>query len=173
MTGDNKGFTIVEMLIVVLMFSIIMGTVTSVFASALKLQKYNLSNQQLLSQTSYAMEYMSRALRMARKDDGTCGFSGQNYRTSDGNRKIEFLNYRGDCQSFYLSGGQLMVDSDTMPLTSNDFIVNQLRFFVSGDIASDSEQPKVKINIEIEGDILGDTPKIKIQTSVSQRRLDI
>ena len=71
-----RAFTLIEMLIAVVIFSIIIGAATGVFVSAIQLQKYNLAYQQLLDQTSYAMEYMSRAIRMAKRNEGpVCSFS--------------------------------------------------------------------------------------------------
>ena len=86
--NKNKAFTLIEMLVAALIFSIVIGAATGVFVSAIKLQRYNLAHQQLLSQVSYAVEYMDRAIRMAIKDDGFCGFASQSYKVSDGNQKI-------------------------------------------------------------------------------------
>ena len=69
MIGNNKGFTLVEMLVSFAIFSIVIGISTGVFASMIKSQKYSLDTNQLLNQTSYFVEYMSRAIRMAVKDD--------------------------------------------------------------------------------------------------------
>ena len=179
----NRGFTLIEMMVAVLIFSIVVGVVIGVFVSALQVQRYNLAYQQLLDQTSYAMECMGRAIRMAVKDDGTCGFSGYNYRVSSGNTKIEFQNYEGDCQEFYLDTSvdpnQLAASkgadfSDT-PLTSNNFNVTSLNFETIGELGSefsDDVQPRVTIFMEIQGEGAGPQPKITIQTTISQRNLD-
>ena len=179
----NKGFTLIEMMVAVLIFSIVVGAVIGVFVSALQVQRYNLAYQQLLDQTSYAMEYMGRAIRMAVKDDGTCGFSGYNYRVSNGNTKIEFQNYKGDCQEFYLDTSvdpnQLATSKGAdyldIPLTSNNFNVTSLNFRITGAPGSefsDDLQPRVTIFMEIQGEGAGPQPKITIQTTISQRNLD-
>lgn len=186
MTGNkryvkmNKGFTLVEMLVVVLIFSIIVGVATGVFASAIKIQRYNLVHHQLLNQVGYAMEYISRAMRMAQKDDGTCGFSGQNYRVSDSNRKIEFRNYLGEeCQEFYwdTATNQLMADrtgyAAPVALTSNDFEITVFNFNLTGQSDSDYLQPRVTLFIELQGKGSGYQPLVRIQTTISQRNLDI
>jgi prepilin-type N-terminal cleavage/methylation domain-containing protein len=176
----NKAFSIIELLVVVLIFSIVIGAAVGVFVSAVKIQRYNLSQQQLLNQVGYAMEYMDRAIRMARTDgtDGiNCGFSGQNYRVTLGGQKIEFQNYKGECQEFYLNGSNIRAskgaDYSDVLLTSDDFTVNFLRFNVIGASGADNIQPKVTIIMEIEGEIMGSDPKMRIQTTVSQRNLDI
>ena len=165
----NKGFTLVEMLVAILIFSIIIGAATGVFASAIKLQRYSLAHQQLLDQTSYAMEYMSRAIRMAQKDDGSC-FGTSNYNTSSG---IGFKAYDGQCWKFFLENGQLKISKNDTPyeLTSENFNVNSFDVTVSGD--ESDKQPKVTIFMEIEGQGAAPQPKLKIQTTVSQSNLNI
>ncbi len=177
----NKGFTLIELLVTAVIFSIVIGAATGVFASAIKLQRYNLAHQQLLSQVSYAIEYMDRAIRMAKKDDGFCGFAGQNYKVSDGNRKIEFRNYKGDCQEFHLdtSINQLVASKGSyfsnIPLTSDDFEfeIISFNFQLSGDNPGDNAQPMVTVSMDIKGRGSGQQPRIKIQTTISQRNLDM
>lgn len=178
--NKNKGLTLIEVLVTSLIFSIVIGAATGIFVSAIKLQRYNLAHQQLLSQVSYAMEYMDRAIRMAVRDDGLCGFAGQNYRVSDGNRKIEFKNYQGNCQEFYLDTSvdpnQLAAsrapDFSDIPLTSNNFDLSSLQFSVSGDSPGDNIQPMITVFMDIRANGPGQQPRIKIQTTISQRNLD-
>ena len=180
--NKNKGFTLIEIIVTALIFSIVIGAATRVFVSAIKLQRYNLAHQQLLSQVGYAMEFMDRAIRMAVKDDnGDCISAGQNYEVSDGNRKIEFKNYEGNCQEFYLDtsvdSNKLVASKDTdfsdIPLTSEDFKVNSLQFNVSGDIPGDNIQPMITVFMDIKAEGSGQQPGIKIQTTISQRNLDL
>jgi len=177
--NKNNGFTLIEMLVAALIFSIAIGSIMGVFVSAIKLQKYNLVHQQLLSQVSYAMEYMERTIRMAVKDDNTCGFAGQNYKASDGNRKIEFKNYKGECQEFFLdvNDNQLKAYNRTdfdsaLALTSDDFEVTNFSINVIGD-SLDNLQPMVTLFMEIKAKGSGQQPEITIQTTVSQRNLDL
>lgn len=187
---NNKGFSLIELLVVVVIFTIIMGSVIGVFVSAVKIQKYNLSHQQLLNQVSYAMEYMERAIRMAVKDDGTCGFANQNYRVTSpagSNTKIEFRRYMRmqggnpvyECQEFYLDTNLLTSKNDDiystpLPMISDEYKVTFLKFNVIGeDDPPDTDQPRITIVMEIEGEILGPDPKMRLQTTVSQRNLDM
>jgi len=180
----NRGFTLVEMMVTVLIFSIVVGVTIGVFVSAIRIQRYNLAYQQLLDQTSYAMEYMSRAIRMAVKDDGTCGFSGYNYDNSPDETRLEFKSYNPDygCQEFSLKEGRLKVENKGVGdflindfLTSDDFDVTSLNFKLSGAPGSergDNLQPRVTIFMEIQGKGAKLQPKITMQTTISQRNLD-
>lgn len=180
----NRGFTLVEMMVTVLIFSIVVGAVIGIFVSTIRVQRYNLVYQQLLDQTSYAMEYMSRAIRMAVKDDGVgCISSGLNYYQSAPSR-IKFVNYDGKCQEFSREWNstkevyQLKVEFDSggkIPLTSDDFDVTSLNFEVTGAPGSehgDNVQPRVTIFMEIQGKGSKLQPKITMQTTISQRNLD-
>jgi len=172
----NKSFTIIEMLVVISVFFITVGAVSGIFTTAIKLQRYNLTYQQLLDQTSYAMEYMSRAIRMAQKDkSGNCtGISNLNYRVE--NNSIKFLTYHNpsQCWRFYLDDGvkRLKVDqnNNSYDLISENFEVNDFRVSVSGD--KSGEQPKVEIFMEVKAKGSGNQPTLKIKTTVSQRNLN-
>ncbi len=177
----NRGFTLIEMLITVVIFSIVIGTATGVFVSAIRLQKYNLAYQQLLDQTSYAMEYMGRAIRMAKR--GGCIIGSNYYEGVDQGtgHSIKFATYHNECWGFFLedSTKRLKVWKETGEgegeyyLTSDDFDVTSFNVVVSGDEIDDDLQPRVTIFMEIQGRGSGYQPKMKIQTTISQRDLDV
>ena len=176
----SKGYTLIELLIAVLIFSLISGAAFGVFALAIRVQKYSLASQQLLDQASYAMEYMGRATRMARKNDGTCPTIGDtNYGGNGVKTQLKFRSYSSErgCQEFSLEDGQLKTNDGVIgsltPLISDDFEVTSLNFNISGDQPGDNSQPKVTIYMEIKGKNMNPLPGIKIQTTVSQRNLDI
>lgn len=175
----NKGFTIVELLVTSVIFALVFGSAIGIFVQAIRLQKYNLSHQELLNQTSYAVEYISRALRMAQRDDGTCGFAGQNYNITDSGARISFRNKNGVCQSFYWhrTNSQLYVSgggfSSDLPLTSDSYELVDLRFIKYGDSSGDNLQPRATFFMKIRDKNLKDKPQVIIQTTVSQRNLDI
>lgn len=180
----KKGFTLVEMLVVIGLFSLIGGSIVALFVSGISSQRKILATQELLDQTSYVLEFMGRALRMAKKDDVggkvNC-LSGDkvNYELTRGNQGIKFRNYKDECQEFYLEGDRLMEArkkgdeaTTTLPLTSSALKVNSLKFHLSGAGQGDNLQPRVTIFLEISGRGKN-PPTIKIQTTISQRDLDV
>jgi len=169
--NNKKAFTLVELLVAVAIFAIIGGIASGVFISALRAQRKSLAYQELLSQTSYLMEYMSRALRMARKDiTGTCIDAMLNYKIIDSG--IAFMNYKGECQKFYLMGSQLKEEKAGVisDLTSGDLQVANFNINLIGQTQTDDLQPRATLFLEIQGK---EQSKIKIQTMVSQRKLDV
>ena len=172
-TKENhcRGFTLVEMLVAMTIFSIAVSIATALLVSTFQLYQYNSQYQSLLNQTSYAAEYMSRALRMA-ANSNACGFNG-NYEVS-GDSSIKFFNSNdGKCWKFYLDRGVLRVDIDGNSynlISPEKFNVNNFKI----DVNNNSGQPRVTFYLDVraKSNTLVSKPKIKIQTTVSQRNLN-
>jgi len=174
----NKGFTLVEMLVVIAIFSVITGAAVSIFISTIRIQRYSLTSQQLLDQTSYALEYMTRFIRMASKDsDGSClSITKSNYQITQSGYGLKFENYKGECQEFYLEEGQLYeeIDGDEgISLTSDGLDITDFQVYLSGQLQTDNYQPRVTIFLKAEGKGMVSNPKIRLQTTISQRDIDI
>lgn len=181
----QKGFTLIELITAMLIFSIAAGAITGILISAIKQQKIILTNQLIFDQISYTLEYMSRALRMAAKDfNGDCVGSHLNYETtSSGQGGIKFINslYNNKCQEFYLSDeGEIMYNYDissgsgAISLTSKNKIkITKFKVNISGQAPNDNIQPLVTIFLEMESPYIKEATKFKVQTSISQRIIDI
>lgn len=65
---NSKGFTFIELVVVMAIFLFIIGAAIIIFISIIENQRNILSEIQLLNQASYAEEYMSKALRMAKRE---------------------------------------------------------------------------------------------------------
>ena len=177
MNGD-KGFTIIEMLVAVTIFTLVFGAATGVFVSSLRAQRQSLAYQELLDQTSYLMEYMSRAIRMAKKDDIEIGgvslncLSGDKVNYEFSGQCLKFRNYKNECQQFCLNDTRLKETKagDENYLTAEDLNVENFNVTLDGETQTDNFQPTVAISLEIEGK---EQARIKIQTTISQRDLDI
>jgi len=168
MTG-NKGFTLIEMLVAIAIFVFTVASVSGVFVTALKAQRRSIAYQQLLDQSSYLMEYMSRSIRMAKKDiSGSCtGTAKLNYEFSG--QCLKLRNYKDLCQQFCLDGSRMKNEKGEY-LTSDSLNVSSFSVTLSGATQNDDIQPMTIISIDIQGK---DDAAIKIQTSVSQRNLDV
>jgi len=183
---QNRGFTLIEMLVAMSVFVIVIGIVLGIFISGIQQQRRALANQVLLDQTSYALEFMSRALRMAGKQldspSPSCLSRGNNYGIV--NARLRFINTLegNDCQEFYLENEQLKYQKQAnlgspppaMELTSPKLKVTSLRFHLSGESQADNLQPRITIFLDIESKgIIQRPPFLKIQTTLSQRKIDV
>jgi prepilin-type N-terminal cleavage/methylation domain-containing protein len=179
MIKNGTGFTLIEVLVGMTIFSLLLGAIVGVFATAVKLQRKSFAEQEIINQLSFATEYMSRALRMAKRDDrGSCLSSvGLSYENSGGRQSaVKFINHleNDECQEFFLERQQLMYrrgSKSPLPLTSPGLKIEDLRFKLSGASQSDQLQPRLTVSLTAKS---GDSAhSLKLQTTVSQRNLDI
>ena len=168
---NNKGFTLIEMVVAVAVFSLLVSVSTGILLSSLKAQRQSLATQEVLDQTSYLMEYMSRSLRMAKKDlAGTCtGTAKLNYAFTG--QCIKFINYHNECQQFCLDGTRIRNEAGVY-LTSSNLNVSFFGVNLSGQYQppADTLQPRLTISLIIQGK---EQSMIKIQTTISQRNPDV
>lgn len=176
--NSQQGFTLLELVTSMAIFLIIMGTVSGIFASILRNQRRVLSKQLIMSNTSYALEYMGRALRMAKKDtpsNQSClSETGLNYENPDDNQ-IKFLTHDEKCVTFKLENDQIKGvnvngEGKTLAFTSDDLNIQKLKFTLNGQSQENNLQPTITIFFRVE------TPgghTFSTQTTITQRNLDV
>ncbi len=182
---SGGGFTLIEMLVAMAIFSTVMGIITGIFITGIRQQKMALDSQIVLDQTSYTLEYMSRALRFAKKQldgDPVClSGSDLNVETTRGGSGIKFINHLqdDDCQEFFLENNQIKYrrkigqpEENSLPLTSVKLEVASFKFDLAGEWQTDDLQPRITIFSEIKSAGASGQSQ-KIQTSISQRNLDV
>lgn len=174
----TKGFTLLEILIAITLFSIVVVGFLNLFTSAFRYQKESLNSAYLLNTASFLSEYLSRALRVAQKESSfppTClSQYGLNYEIIGGGEGIRFINSQGECQSFFLENNTLMIQKGGIfqPLTPSNLRVENLKFEIVGEAQDDFSQPKVTFILKLK--LIGDSSQaLNFQTTISQRDLDI
>lgn len=182
--NKNKSFTLVEIMVSITIFGLVFGMISTMFASAIKAQRKSLITQDLLSQTSYSMEYMGRHLRMAKEQQGglpalCLSQDGLSYETTT--TGIKFVSYEDPscCWQFYLDGDRLKrqisscssKNSDSF-LTSANFSVERFKINL---IEGAGEQPRITFSLRMKGkgERPEEQPVIEIQTTISQRNLNV
>ena len=171
------GFSLIEVLSSIAILLIIIGIVSTIFLISTQAQRKILVSQELLNSTAHTVEYMSRALRMAKKDlDGVCILAGTNYKDTD-RGGVRFINHRDECQEFFLKNGRLKEERDGREqfLTPTGLEIVSWDLYLSGQCEGDNYQPRVTFSFKIKGE--GPRPELrpemKIQTTISQRSLDL
>jgi prepilin-type N-terminal cleavage/methylation domain-containing protein len=193
---SNNGYTIIELMVVLAIFFVIVGITVDIFISVLQQQKRILAEQELLNQGSYAIEYISRALKMAVKDPtGAClGAPGAVYQlthclngTLTACNGVKFINQSDSnaCQEFFLDEAvspanpplrEIKNGATAQNLLAIAFTVKYGRFILNGDktlhtaTASDTVQPRITVLLDVQTPAPNQQEKI-IQTTVSQRNL--
>ncbi len=178
----NKGFTLVELLVAITVFATVTSIAFGITASLIHKQERIMHMHTLMENSSYALEYIQRASRMAQKDDGGCIVSGENYAHSNGDSTIQFLDYENLCHRFSLDSGQIQETISTddtsgnlgsaVAFTSDKIDVTSLVFELNGESGVDSIQPRVTIEFEASSKYFPDV-QINIQSTSSQRNLDL
>jgi len=197
----KKGFTLIELVVAMAIFMFVISAALTVFISVIKNQKRVLAEHELLNEISYAQEFMSKALRAARAatysdtDLDCMGNQGYIYMLtgdaiSEKEAGIKFINQSAKdaggnpiCEEFYWNSNddRLYVvknGDDSIPLTSENIKIKKAVFSLNGDgldIAKsmDGTQPRVTILLEVEVPGNQDIAPRIIQTTVSQRNLNI
>lgn len=181
----SLGFTLIELLVAVAIFSLIGGAVINLLISGISAQRDSLEKQQLFDQTSLLGEYMSRALRQAKKELGLgcLSPSKSNYQIILSGKGIRFIDKDNTCREFFLddsgSYGVLREDMDVfnaaastvVALSSNDLDLKAVGFSLQGENQTDTLQPRVTFSWQMKA--RGATPEVFFQTTVSQRRFDV
>jgi len=88
---SQKSFTLVELLVAVTIFSLISTISAGVLVSSFSTQKKLLASQELSDQVSFLIEYMSRTIRMAKKElaaPSCLSENGLNYEKTRGGKGL-------------------------------------------------------------------------------------
>lgn len=190
----SKGFTLIEIIVVMAVFLLIIGTALGIFISIVFNQRRILAQQELLSQASYVVEYMAKGFRMAGKDlAGDCVGEGYTYQLKNFSggawQGIKFVNQSDNniCQEFFLDGSVLKEKKnggDAVQVTGASLKINSLKFSINGHDPSDQNcefapsescgtgQPRVTILLDIKSQGDENQPSTIVQTTVSQRDLN-
>ncbi len=190
---QNRGFTLIEMMVSVSIFAMVMLMATGALLSIIDASRKAQAQQTAYSNLDAAIESMSRGIRVgtAYRCVLLAGDLGQPIIASpqdcpSGASTFAFEAYGGnpalttDQTVFRLNGTQIERSLTSgsvgswVPLTSSQIAVDGLLFYVNGSQPSNSQQPMV--NFLVRGHV-GTNQKTRsdfnIQTTVSQRLLDI
>jgi len=191
---NQKGFTLVELLVALTLFMIVMDITVSVFISMVGHQKRMLAEQEFLSQTSFVAELMSASLRQAVPDRaGNCLVEGQNKYPgyvylltrydagSNSTKGIKFVTKDNVCQEFFVDSDGILKESKDQDegqppqqILSGAFTIEDLQFVINGDKnllgarSGEAIQPRVTIVLKAGLQKDGARQERIIQTTVSQ-----
>ena len=160
-----SGFTLIEIMVATTIFIIVMimgmGSLISSSSQVKQARKLGIA----MDNVSFAMENMTRTIRMATSyvsngpnsisftPSGTSNAKGYRYVTNSGNGSIQ---------------KQDNVSNAWSDITSPEVDIEMLKFFVNGE-DDDEEQPSVYILIKGNVNIEGEAVPFAIQTLASQR----
>jgi prepilin-type N-terminal cleavage/methylation domain-containing protein len=180
---DNKGVTLLELIVAVAIFSVIMLSATSIFNLVVQSQANAIAAQNMQENMRYVLEVFSKEIRTARKANNDCdaevGETAVNkvYNTNAAKDILFFKNKDDECVKYYIPSGEDRIKVyrggviDDY-ITPNEISISNLKFEVTDDAVGEfhTTQPKVTIimYIEAKGKEIN-KHKTRLQTTISSR----
>jgi len=170
------GFSLIEVIVSVALFSVIIMSATQIFSLTIDSQRSALATQNVQDGLRYFLEVTAKEMRMAQKNEGVCpGIPSDQVFAVSGtdNDVLSFKNYYGQCVSYFLADDGTTRRFRVSRNTEADFIspakirIDRLQFLVDSGATI---QPTVTINIRAYA--LGQErgrSEMYIQTSVASR----
>lgn len=165
-----------ELLVSVSLLAVIMLLATTIFTLVLEGQRNTIASQNVQESMRYALEVMSKEIRMAKDNPGTCLGPAGTYVpvntvfNSPGAGVLYFVNKDGACTTYELSGGRLLITRDAIAgyLTPSKITLSNLAFAIYEGAGT---QPKVTVKMDARMNIgkIQNQANIKLQTTLSSR----
>ncbi|MDP2736925.1 MAG: prepilin-type N-terminal cleavage/methylation domain-containing protein [bacterium] len=175
-----KGVSLIELVVSITLFSVLILSATQIFKMVIDGQRGAISAQNVQENMRYAMEKMSKEIRMAGIGNKTCDSAAiyKVYNTADSSQELYFKNKNGDCITYYLENNRLKIMVGVGATALVGFItpakieVSNLRFYIDDDLISafHSKQPYVTMAMDVKA--IGPAihqQKMKIQMTASSR----
>jgi prepilin-type N-terminal cleavage/methylation domain-containing protein len=169
---NKTGFTLIEMLVAVFVFSIIMTIATGAIFSIVSANKTSQALKSVMDNLSSALDSMSREVRYGSKYN--CGEVGGSCPNGTTDKSFRFENKDGQNVTYSFSQESIFrtVGSyDPVRLTAPEVHVEDLNFYVTGVESNGDEptQPLLLITISGYAKAGAGQANFDIQTMVSQR----
>lgn len=165
--NPNSGFTLIETLLVILLFSVIMILMGGVFVSSLDLQRRAFNIQQAEENAGFILESMAKEIRVSQiaGPDTSCPTSPAATLsiTHPVNGAITY-SLSGNAVHRNANGADSIISSNTVQFT-------RLQFCISGTPIDNQQQPRVTIIGSVRSVKTKQQATIDFQTTLSQRFL--
>ena len=175
---NSQGVTLLELMVAVLLFSVTILMATQIFTMVIDGQRDAISAQNMQESMRYTFERMAKEIRMAQKSSlGSCAGSTINkiYEINPGGDQLTFLNRRGECITYRLSGGRIEIKrnaEDYQPITIGKIDIDSLEFVLTGSNLDD-DQLMLTMRIDAAAETRDQFKhEMQIQTSISSRHYE-
>ncbi|MEK7579593.1 MAG: prepilin-type N-terminal cleavage/methylation domain-containing protein [Patescibacteria group bacterium] len=161
----NKGFTLIELIVSIFLFSILVFVAGGSFVGALATQRRALNMKKVEENGRFIIELMAREIRVANPintSNSTC----------PGPSVLSFQHPVNGAIEYSVSNNQIQrrVGGVNTIISNPDVMVSRLNFCISGNSTGDDKQPRVTIILGLSSSS-AQSEAIDLQTTVSQRVL--
>ncbi len=181
-TGASRGFTLVEMIVSVALFSIVMLVSVTALLALIDANRKARTLQSVVNNLNVALDGMVRSLRMGSnyRCGGTDPITDGPASCPDGATVISFVDRVGDVVIYQWDSvaHRIQVSTDGGPysyLTAPEVDITEMKFYVVGTTPSDFIQPKVVMVIKGTANAhnIKTRTTFSIQSTAVQRILDL
>ena len=160
----ESGFTIVEVLVPSVIFSIIAMAVSSIFVETLSLQRRASASQKIQDNAIFVLESMSRDIRVSVVAD-------QESPGCTANTLSIIHPVKGDVV-FRMTGGAIEKSQGGGPfvaISGSDVRFSRFNFCITGSLPNDNKTPRVAVLTTVENVSGREVLEVNLQTTVSSR----
>ena len=161
---EKKGFTLVELLIGMVVFSLAIGIAVNLFAASLRNQRKSIAIQNVQDNGRYLMSFVAKEVRMSE------------IRTSDGTYAALYMYHpeQGDITYIFTGAPNWQITRNGDAISSDEVQVQGVFYIDGRESGGDDEQPRATIVMKVEttGAKIEERAEINLQTTLSQRKLD-
>ncbi|HMB17610.1 MAG TPA: type II secretion system protein [Candidatus Paceibacterota bacterium] len=158
---DKKGFTLVEMIVAMSVFTVLLTVAVGVFVKSIRSQRELVHRLAIIDNAGLALEQMTREIR-----------TGYDFTAND---FLKFKNKDGKTVNFLKASEQILrrVDDENFELTSPNVRVKTLSFDVQQANDDKCNPWRVTIGLRVGSEELQSNDDIVLQTTVSSRVLPV
>lgn len=174
----NKGFTLVELMVSVSVFSLVMVICMGSIITVLDANRKSQNLRAVMDNLNSSLEGMTRTIRFGTNYHcGTTGTLSQPLDCSSGDSSLTVLSFNGIQTTYSLSGGRIIRNDNgsSYYVTSPNIVVQGLTFYVLGSSVypGNLDQPRVIVLITgYSGSDVDTRSSFSLQTTISQRKID-
>lgn len=167
-----SGFTLVEMIVSIGLFVTVAVISTGAFITILNAEDKIQATRFAMDNLTITIEDMVREMKTGTLY--TCVQGSFPSDCTDGS-SVTVQSRSGDEVTYALSGSKInkTTPSGTLAITGDDVVVNSFKVIVGGNIVDDDIQPYIIIAIDVELTERHQKSKFRIQTMITQRKLDL
>ncbi len=177
MTHDSsmRGYTLLEMIVSVGIFSIVMLTATGAYLKLIDLDRQARSTNELVTNLSFAVDSMARSARTG--TDYRCNKTGTN---CTGGTSFRYTDADGRQVDYEVSNGRIIetIGGTVIPLTDPRITITTLNFHVRGVGTSESCGARVQPQVifTVQGSMItgqGRTVTFSVESAATERLLEL
>ena len=157
----GAGFTVIEIVVAIMIFSIIMVLVISIFARAMILQRRIVGAQRVQENSTLVLESMAKEIRVS---------TIQNQDSLNCTATTITMNHPvyGNITYSLVGGNILRQSSFTGIVNSTDVTFTKLNFCITGSGSTDQQSPKITVLLSLKN-TTGEVTTANLETTVTSR----